>query len=55
MDSSLLPSSVNHQHQDRRFSSHFSDDGDLTALSYDDWEIIFMEQKPAGTFRVWME
>ena len=34
---------------------YFSDDGDLTALRYRDWKMIFMEQKTAGTFRVWME
>ncbi len=34
---------------------YFSDDGDLTALRYQDWKLIFMEQKTAGTFRVWME
>jgi arylsulfatase len=34
---------------------YFSDDGDLTALRYQDWKMIFMEQKTAGTFRVWME
>ena len=34
---------------------YFSDDGDLTALRYNDWKILFMEQKYAGTFRVWME
>ena len=34
---------------------YFSDDGDLTALRYDDWKMIFMEQKTMGTFRVWME
>ncbi|MFZ0467982.1 MAG: arylsulfatase [Thiogranum sp.] len=34
---------------------YFSDDGDLTALRYDDWKLIFMEQKATGTFRVWME
>jgi arylsulfatase len=34
---------------------YFSDDGDLTALRYDDWKLIFMEQKVAGTFRVWQE
>jgi arylsulfatase len=34
---------------------YFSDDGDLTALRYSDWKIIFMEQKTPGTFRVWME
>ena len=34
---------------------YFSDDGDLTALRYADWKLIFMEQKSPGTFRVWME
>jgi len=34
---------------------YFSDDGDLTALRYQDWKLIFMEQKATGTFRVWME
>jgi arylsulfatase A-like enzyme len=34
---------------------YFSDDGDLTALRYADWKMIFMEQKAQGTFRVWME
>jgi arylsulfatase len=34
---------------------YFSDDGDMTALRYQDWKIIFMEQKTMGTFRVWME
>ena len=34
---------------------YFSDDGDMTALRYDDWKLIFMEQKSPGTFRVWME
>jgi len=34
---------------------YFSDDGDLTALRYGPWKMIFMEQKATGTFRVWME
>ena len=34
---------------------YFSDDGDLTALRYNDWKLIFMEQQTVGTFRVWME
>ena len=39
----------------RREIFYFSDDGDLTALRYNDWKLIFMEQKAVGTFRVWME
>jgi hypothetical protein len=34
---------------------YFSDDGDLTALRYRAWKLIFMEQKAVGTLRVWME
>ena len=34
---------------------YFSDDGDLTALRYNDWKLIFMEQKIEGTFQVWAE
>lgn len=32
---------------------YFSDDGDLTALRYDDWKFIFMEQRCEGTLEVW--
>ena len=34
---------------------YFSDDGDLTALRYEDWKLIFMEQKTEATLRAWME
>jgi arylsulfatase len=34
---------------------YFSDDGDLTALRYRDWKIVFLEQRAPGTFRVWAE
>jgi arylsulfatase len=34
---------------------YFSDDGDLTALRFDSWKLVFMEQQTEGTFRVWME
>jgi arylsulfatase A-like enzyme len=34
---------------------YFSDDGDLTALRYQDWKMIFMEQRAQGTLRVWAE
>jgi len=32
---------------------YFSDDGDLTAMRYQDWKFIFMEQRMAGTLGVW--
>jgi arylsulfatase len=34
---------------------YFSDDGDLTALRYNDWKIMFMVQKSPGTLNVWQE
>ncbi len=34
---------------------YFSDDGDLTALRFKDWKLIFMEQRAPGTLRVWAE
>lgn len=34
---------------------YFSDDGDLTALRWRDWKMIFMEQKEYKTFRAWIE
>jgi arylsulfatase A-like enzyme len=34
---------------------YFSDDGDLTALRYADWKLIFMEQRVEGTFQCWAE
>ena len=34
---------------------YFSDDGDLTALRYDDWKIIFMEQRVEETLQCWAE
>ena len=32
---------------------YFSDDGDLTALRYADWKLVFMEQREVGTFALW--
>jgi arylsulfatase A-like enzyme len=32
---------------------YFSDDGDLTALRYEDWKLIFMEQRATGTLQLW--
>ncbi|MEN8166306.1 MAG: arylsulfatase [Pseudomonadota bacterium] len=34
---------------------YFSDDGDLTALRYNDWKLIFMEQRAEATFQAWRE
>jgi arylsulfatase len=34
---------------------YFSDDGDLTALRWNDWKLLFMEQKEYKSFRAWIE
>ena len=34
---------------------YFSDDGDLTALRYQDWKLIFMEQRVEATLQAWSE
>ena len=34
---------------------YFSDDGDLTALRYKDWKVIFLEQRAEATFQAWRE
>ena len=39
----------------RREIFYFSDDGDLTALRYNDWKAIFMEQRAEATFQAWSE
>ena len=39
----------------RREVFYFSDTGELTALRYDDWKMIFMEQKEYKTLRAWIE
>jgi len=39
----------------RREIFYFSDDGDLTALRYQDWKLIFLEQRAPGTLQVWAE
>ena len=34
---------------------YFSDDGDLVALRFDNWKVVFMEQRRPGTLEVWAE
>jgi arylsulfatase len=34
---------------------YFSDDGDLVAMRYDNWKIVFMEQRATGTLQIWAE
>jgi arylsulfatase len=32
---------------------YFTDDGDLSALRYEDWKLVFMEQRAEGTLELW--
>jgi arylsulfatase A-like enzyme len=34
---------------------YFSDDGDLVALRFDNWKVVFMEQRCTGTLQIWAE
>ncbi len=34
---------------------YFSDDGDLTGLRYDNWKVVFAQQRSPGTLAVWGE
>ena len=34
---------------------YFSDDGDVLALRFDNWKVVFMEQRVPGTLRLWAE
>jgi len=34
---------------------YFSDDGDLVALRFDNWKLVFMEQRVKGTLALWGE
>jgi arylsulfatase len=34
---------------------YFSDDGDVLGIRFDNWKAVFMEQRAAGTLRIWAE
>jgi len=34
---------------------YFSDDGELVGVRYDNWKLVFMEQRARGTMQVWSE
>ena len=37
------------------FYKYFSDDGDMLALRYDNWKLVFAEQRARGTLELWAE
>jgi arylsulfatase A-like enzyme len=34
---------------------YFDDDGNMVALRFDNWKLVFMEQRCPGTLRIWAE
>ncbi|HEY4268328.1 MAG TPA: arylsulfatase [Galbitalea sp.] len=34
---------------------YFSDDGDVLAIRFDNWKVVFMEQRIDGTLQIWAE
>jgi arylsulfatase len=34
---------------------YFDDDGNLVALRFDNWKVVFLEQRCEGTLRIWAE
>ena len=43
------------EHSPRKHFFYVSDDGDLTALRFENWKIVFLEQRAPGTLAVWIE
>jgi arylsulfatase len=39
----------------RRLFVYISDDGDILGIRYDNWKVVFMEQRCEGTMRIWAE
>jgi arylsulfatase A-like enzyme len=39
----------------RQLFVYFSDDGDVLALRFDNWKVVFMEQRVPGTLQIWAE
>jgi arylsulfatase len=39
----------------RQHFFYVSDDGDLTALRYDNWKIVFLEQRAVGPLAIWLD
>ncbi|UNK49550.1 arylsulfatase [Lysobacter sp. S4-A87] len=39
----------------RKFFFYFSDDGDVLGIRYDNWKLVFIEQRCKGTMEIWAE
>ena len=39
----------------RKHFFYVNDDGNLVALRYDHWKVVFLEQRQVGTLQIWAE
>jgi arylsulfatase len=39
----------------RKLFVYLSDDGDVLGLRYDNWKVVFMEQRCHGTLQLWLD
>jgi arylsulfatase len=39
----------------RQLFVYFSDDGDVLGVRFDNWKVVFMEQRVQGTLQIWAE
>ena len=52
----LLPYLTDQQQRSpRQLFVYISDDGDVLGIRYDNWKVVFMEQRCHGTMQVWSE
>ncbi len=51
----LLPYLEGEEKCPRNFFFYISDDGDIIAMRYDNWKLVFLEQRCKGTMQVWAE
>jgi arylsulfatase A-like enzyme len=43
------------EHSPRKVFFYISDDGDMLAMRFDNWKVVFMEQRQQGTLQIWAE
>lgn len=51
----LLPMLTGEGASPRKDFFCFNDDGNIVAMRYDHWKVVFLEQRAQGTLRIWAE
>jgi arylsulfatase len=51
----LLPHLTEGEKSPRKGFIYYSDDGDVLAIRFDNWKVVFMEQRVQGTLQIWAE